>query len=194
MRALAAVAGQTIEMCGALLDAPVIVSQRTGPARAGETRSPSLSRHAPRSTDLPTRLMRRFAALLAVVLVAACTNEIDTSTRPEAVIGSYQLRSYGGQKLPVVVSTDQNGTAELLSGELVIAADKSWTEARVYRYTLGGVAQNIEFGSNGSWVLNREGAFMEFNDKALGYQFTGTAAGGSLTLYLSDGATAIYSH
>jgi hypothetical protein len=192
MGALAAVGGQTIEMCGALLGAPVIVSQRTGPVRAGEIRSrpPLAARRAP-----PTfRLMRRFAALLAVVLVAACTNEIDTSTRPEAVIGSYQLRSYGGQKLPVVVSTDQNGTAELLSGELVIAADKSWTESRVYRYTLGGVAQNIEFGSNGSWVLTREGAFMEFNDKALGYQFTGTAAGGSLTLYLSDGATAIYSH
>ena len=35
---------------------------------------------------------------------------------------------------------------------------------------------------------------MEFNDKVLGYQFTGTAAGGSLTLNLNDGSTAIYSH
>ena len=138
--------------------------------------------------------MRRLAALLAVILVAACSNEIDTSTRPEAVIGSYQLRAYGGQKLPTVVSVDQNGTAELLSGQLVIGADKSWTEARVYRYTLGGVSQQITFGSNGSWALTRDGAFMEFNDKVLGYQFTGTAAGGSLTLNLNDGSTAIYSH
>ena len=138
--------------------------------------------------------MRRLAALLAVLLVAACSNEIDTSTRPEAVIGSYQLRAYGGQKLPTVVSVDQNGTAELLSGELVIGADRSWTESRVYRYTLGGSSQQITFGSNGSWALTRDGAFMEFNDKVLGYQFTGTAAGGSLTLNLNDGATAIYSH
>jgi hypothetical protein len=138
--------------------------------------------------------MRRLAALLAVVFVAACSNEIETSTRPDAVIGSYELRSYGGQKLPTVVSNDQNGTAELLSGELVIGADKSWTESRVYRYTLGGVAQQITFGSNGSWVLTREGGYMEFNDKVLGYQFTGTAAGGSLTLNLNDGSTAIYSH
>ena len=138
--------------------------------------------------------MRRLAALLAVILVAACSNEIDTSTRPEAVIGSYQLRAYGGQKLPTVVSVDQNGTAELLSGQLVIGADKSWTEARVYRYTLGGVSQQITFGSNGSWALTRDGAFMEFNDKVLGYQFTGTAAGGSLTLNLNDGSTAVYSH
>lgn len=138
--------------------------------------------------------MRRLAALLAVVLVTACSNEIDTSTRPDAVIGSYQLRSYGGQKLPTVVSVDQNGTAELLSGEMVIGADRSWTESRVYRYTLGGAAQLITFGSNGSWALTREGGFMEFNDKVLGYQFTGTAAGGALTLNLNDGATAIYSH
>ena len=138
--------------------------------------------------------MRRLAALLAVILVAACSNEIDTSTRPEAVIGSYQLRAYGGQKLPTVVSVDQNGTAELLSGQLVIGADKSWTEARVYRYTLGGVSQQITFGSNGSWALTRDGAFMEFNDKVLGYQFPGTAAGGSLTLNLNDGSTAVYSH
>jgi hypothetical protein len=76
----------------------------------------------------------------------------------------------------------------------VIGADRSWTESRVYRYTLGGSSQQITFGSNGSWALTRDGAFMEFNDKVLGYQFTGTAAGGSLTLNLNDGSTAIYSH
>jgi hypothetical protein len=138
--------------------------------------------------------MRRFAALLAVVLVAACTNEIDTSTRPEAVVGSYQLRSYGGHLLPTVVMTDENGVQELVSGELVIGADKSWTEARVYRYTQGGVAQQISFGSSGSWALLRDYGYMQFNDKVLGYQFTGTAAGGSVTLSLNDGNTAIYSH
>jgi hypothetical protein len=138
--------------------------------------------------------MRRFAALLAVVLVSACTNEIDTSTRPNAVVGSYSLRSYGGQKLPTVVMTDANGTQELVSGELVIGADKSWTESRVYRYTQAGVAQQISFGSNGSWALVSDYGYMQFNDKVLGYQFTGTAAGGSVTLSLNDGNTAVYSH
>jgi hypothetical protein len=137
--------------------------------------------------------MRRFAALFAVVLVAACTNEIDTSTRPESIVGTYQLSTYGGQKLPTVVSNDQSGTMELLSGELVIAANKSWTETRVYRVTDGASSQDITFGSNGSWTLLGEGAFMQFNDQARGYQFTGTAAGGSVTLNLNDGATVIYS-
>ena len=138
--------------------------------------------------------MRRFAALLAVVLVAACSSEIDTSTRPEEIVGTYQLRRYGGQALPALVSTDQPGAMELLSGELVIDADKSWTESRVYRVTEGGVSQQFDFGSSGSWTLLGEGALMQFNDQERGYQFTGTAAGGSVTLNLNDGATVIYSH
>ena len=82
---------------------------------------------------------------------------------------------------------------ELLSGELMIASDKSWSESRVYRITDGAGVQQIVFGSSGSWALV-DGAFMQFNDKVRGYQFTGMAAGGSVTLSLSDGATVIYSH
>lgn len=137
--------------------------------------------------------MRRFAALLVAVLLTACVPELDTSTRAESVIGTYQLRSYGGRPLPTETSSDDEGTTELLSGELVIAADKSWTETRTYRYTQTGSIQQYTFGSAGSWVFLREGADMQFNDKVLGYQFTGTAAGGSVTLALNDGYTLIYS-
>jgi hypothetical protein len=137
--------------------------------------------------------MRRFAALLAAVILTACTNEIDTSTRPGSVVGSYQLKAYGGKPLPTLISTDDFGTTEVLSGELVIGADRSWTETRVYRYTQNGAAQQIAFGSSGSWTLLSGDAYMQFNDKVLGYQFTGTAAGGSVTLNLNDGNTAIYS-
>lgn len=137
--------------------------------------------------------MRRFAALLAVLLVTACTNEIDTSTRPESVIGSYQLRAYAGQRPPTQITSDSLGTTELVSGELVIAADKSWTESRVYRFVQGGAAQQYTFGSNGSWVFLSPGSpDMQFNDKVLNYQFTGTAAGGTITLSLNNGATAVY--
>ena len=137
--------------------------------------------------------MRRFAALLAVLLVTACTNEIDTSTRPESVIGSYQLRAYAGQRPPTQITSDSLWTTELVSGELVIAADKSWTESRVYRFVQGGAAQQYTFGSNGSWVFLSPGSpDMQFNDKVLNYQFTGTAAGGTITLSLNNGATAVY--
>lgn len=137
--------------------------------------------------------MRRFAALLVAVVVTACTPELDTSTRPGSVVGTYQLRSYGGRPLPTQTSADEEVTIDLLGGELVIGPDKSWSETRTYRYTQSGSVQQISFGSAGSWVYLREGADMQFNDKVVGYQFTGTAAGGSVTLNLNDGYTLIYS-
>lgn len=137
--------------------------------------------------------MRRFAALLAVILVTGCTNEIDTSVRPESVIGTYRLRAYAGQMPPTQISSDSLGTIELVSGELVIDANKSWTEARVYRFVQGGSAQQYTFGSAGSWVFLSPGSpDLQFNDKVRALQFTGTAAGGTITLSLSDGTTAIY--
>jgi hypothetical protein len=138
--------------------------------------------------------MRRLAALLAVVFLSACTNEIDQSTRPNSVFGTYQLRAYGGRSLPAVVSADQAGMTEVLSGELVIGADQSWTETRIYRYTQGSSSQSLAFGSSGSWTFLRDDASLQFNDKVYSYQFTGTAAGGSVTLNLNDGNTVVYSH
>ena len=137
--------------------------------------------------------MRRLAALLAVVFLAACTNEIDQSTRPSSVVGTYQLRTYGGRSLPAVVSADQTGLTEVLSGELVIGSDQTWTESRVIRFTQGSATQSLTFGTSGSWVFLRDYAYMQFNDKVYAYQFTGTAAGGSVTLNLNDGNAVVYS-
>jgi ABC-type phosphate transport system substrate-binding protein len=136
--------------------------------------------------------MRRFAALLAVVFLAACTNEIDQSTRPTSVAGSYQLRSYSGRSLPALVSTDSTGVLEITGGSLVIGADQSWSETQEYRLTKNGVARLASVGSSGSWLFLRDFAFMLFNDKVFNYQFSGTAAGGSVTLELDNGTSMVF--
>ena len=138
--------------------------------------------------------MRRFVALLTVVLLAACNNEIDASTRQSSVVGTYELRSYGGRSLPTVVSTDAGGVTEVLSGELVIGADNSWSETRTYRLTTSSTAQTASFVYAGSWAYIRDQASMVFNLPSLQAQFTGLAAGGSVTLSMSDGSTVVYSH
>jgi hypothetical protein len=137
--------------------------------------------------------MRRIAALLAVVFLAACTREIEQSTRPEAVMGTYQLHTYGGRSLPALVSSDTAGVWEVTSGELVLGSDQSWTETVNYRLTKGTQVQTASFGSSGSWVFMRDFAYMVFNDKVDNYQFTGTAAGGSVTLELVNGSALVYS-
>jgi len=136
--------------------------------------------------------MRRIAALLAVVFLAACTREIEQSTRPDTVAGSYQLHTYGGRLLPALVSNDTTGTLEVVGGELVIATDQSWSETVNFRLTKGSQVQSSTFGSSGSWVFLRDYAFMLFNDKIDNTQFSGTAAGGTVTLELVNGNTLIY--
>jgi hypothetical protein len=138
--------------------------------------------------------MRRFVALLTVVLLAACNTEIDASTRQSSVVGTYELRSYGGRSLPTVVSTDAGGVTEVLSGELVIGADNSWSETRTYRLTTSSTTQTASFVYTGSWTYVRDEASMMFNLPSLQAQFTGLAAGGSVTLSMSDGSTVVYSH
>lgn len=138
--------------------------------------------------------MRRFVALLTVVLLSACNNEIDASTRQSSVVGTYQLRSYGGRSLPTVVSTEQGGVTEVLGGELVIGANNTWSESRDYRLTTTDTVQTATFRYSGSWTYIRDAAYMQFNLPALQTQFTGIAAGGSVTLSLSDGSSVVYSH
>ena len=138
--------------------------------------------------------MRRFVALLTVVLLVACNTEIDQSTSPSSIVGTYQLRSYGGRLLPTVVSTDGGGITEVLSGELVIGSDNRWSETRTYRMTTPDTTQTASFVYRGSWTYDRSQASMQFNLPDFQSQFTGIAAGGSVTLSMSDGSTVVYSH
>ena len=136
--------------------------------------------------------MRRIAALIAVVFLAACTREIEQSTRPESVMGTYQLSTYGGRSLPALVSTDTAGVWEVVGGQLVIGSDQSWSETLDFRLTKGAKVQPASYGTSGSWVFLRDYAFMVFNDKVDDYQFTGTAAGGSVTLDLVNGNSLVF--
>jgi hypothetical protein len=137
--------------------------------------------------------MRRYAALLAVVFLAACGNEIEQSTRPSVVAGTYSLRTYGGRPVPAFVSTDSSGVLEIVGGTLVIGSDNTWSETQDYRLTRGAIVQTQSFGSSGSWVFLRDFAYMSFNDKVYNYQFSGTVAGGSVTLDLENGSALVYS-
>jgi len=136
--------------------------------------------------------MRRIAALLAIVFLAGCTREIEQSTRPSTVAGTYQLHSYGGRPLPAIVSNDSSGVLEVTSGEFVVGSDQSWSETVDFRLTKGTRIQNTTFGSSGSWVFWRDYAYMLFNDKIDNSQFSGTAAGGTITLELLGGTNLVY--
>jgi hypothetical protein len=136
--------------------------------------------------------MRRFALLVGIALAtASCTNEIDQSTRPDVVAGTYTLVSYGGA-LPATIGTDASGTAQVVAGELVMSNDRTWVQTFTVSVTNGAASQTFLTSSEGTWAIIREQAYVNFNDKTNGYQFSGVAAGGQVTMYTQSGRQVIY--
>jgi hypothetical protein len=134
--------------------------------------------------------MRRLVALLALTALAACTNEIDESTRPQNIVGTYQLVSLGGKPLPSTTLSSSGASLEYLGGELVLAADKGWTETLSFRVNGGSQVQSA--ASSGTWTSIRDYAYLAFSDSTNGYQFTGTASGGIIVLETASGSEMIY--
>jgi hypothetical protein len=136
--------------------------------------------------------MRRFFALVAVVVLSACTNEIDQSTRPDNIVGTYNLVSWSGALLPATVRADSLATSKVLDGQLVLTADGQWTETVSIQATAAGVTQVQAVTSFGSWNNIREVAYISFYDLLNLYQFTGTAAGNTIVLVTVGGDQLVY--
>lgn len=135
--------------------------------------------------------MRRLCLLLALALVAGCTNEIDQSTRPENIVGTYQLVSFAGARLPARIRTDSVVT-DVISGRLVLNADATWSETVEVTSRFRGQTQTLPSVSSGQWSLLRDYAYITFNDVVNGYTFTGTASGGSVVVETVSGQLLVY--
>ena len=135
--------------------------------------------------------MKRFLALAALAVLAACHNEIDQSTRPENIVGSYHLVTWGGRQLPTTIRSDSVVT-QVLDGQLVLASDHAWSETISVKTTFKGTSQTQAVTSFGSWNNIRPSAYISFNDKLKLYQFSGTAAGNTIVLNTVAGDELVY--
>lgn len=135
--------------------------------------------------------MRRSIALATFLVSGACTGEIEQSTRPENILGSYRLRSYGGTILPATIRSD-SVIVVVLAGTLVLGVDRSWSERVDVTTTTRGASSTTSSVSAGSWTQVRELAYLAFRDTITGYQFSGTAAGGDVVLETVTGRQLIY--
>ncbi|MEP6991982.1 MAG: hypothetical protein ABJA80_13710 [bacterium] len=134
--------------------------------------------------------LRRVVALFALAALGACGNEIDQSTRPINLVGTYQLVSYGGSALPVATRLDSAST--LVSGELILSADMTWSETLMLQSTSQGAARTYTQVGSGGWTILRDYAYIAFTDRLNAYSFSGTASGGTVVLQSADGSEMIY--
>jgi hypothetical protein len=135
--------------------------------------------------------MRRFLALLALVALGACSQEIDQSTRPDNIVGSYHLVSFGGTVLPATIRAD-SVNLQVLDGTLILASDGQWSETVSVQVRSGGTTQVQAVTTFGSWNNVREFAYISFFDMTNNYQFSGTASGATVVLNTVNGDQLVY--
>ncbi len=135
--------------------------------------------------------MRRIFAVLAFAVLGACSQEIDQSTRPDNLVGTYHLVSYAGALLPATIRAD-SVNLQVLDGTLIIASDGQWSETVSIQARAAGVTQVQAVTGFGSWNNIREFAYISFFDKANNYQFSGTASGATVVLNTVNGDQLVY--
>lgn len=136
--------------------------------------------------------MRHIASLLALVALTACNTDIDQSTRPDNIAGTYHLASLGGTPLPVPTTIDST-SFQLVSGELVMTANGMWTEELALT-TLSptGVKQAATSSGAGSWIILRNQAYIAFTDRLNSSSFSGVGSGNMIVLETTGGQRMVY--
>ena len=136
--------------------------------------------------------MRRLAAILGLAALAACNTDIDQSTRPDNIAGTYHLASLGGAPLPAPTTIDST-SFQLESGELVMTADGMWTESlALTTVSPSGVKQLTTSSGAGSWVILRDQAYIAFMDRRNAYSFSGVGSGNMIVLRTTGGQEMVY--
>ena len=155
----------------------------------------NLSTDAPPPTPVPNigqeARLKRSAAVAVLAILGACTNDIDQSTRPDNVAGTYHLSTYAGAALPTTRQVDTL-TVQVVSGELILGTDYTWTEALTLRPTTSTTSQTFTELGAGTWNIIRDYAYIAFTDKKNAYQFSGVASGRTIVLQSANGAQMIY--
>jgi hypothetical protein len=97
---------------------------------------------------------RAVIAVLSLVLLAAC------GTEPRALAGTYVLRSVDGITVPVILYEDDTEKDELLSGEVQLRDDGTFTDITAMRLTVNEEVRVDIVEAEGTW--SQEGSEVVF--------------------------------
>src|SRR3989442_13227949 len=91
---------------------------------------PSTSIAAPQPAPLETMRARRLHVVFAAAFIA-CNRERATAPATDFT-GVYQLESINGSQLPVLEFRDSSGKTELVSDQLIVLNNVTWSELTIF--------------------------------------------------------------
>ena len=122
--------------------------------------------------------MRRMLAIVstaAAVLLAGCGSDNSTNPTQAQVAGTWNLTTVNGSPLPFTIQATPK--IEVVSDQLVVSTNGTFTETTQTRTTNGTTVTNQTVPDGGTYSLNGTAATFIFNDGSTG---AGTVSGTTL--------------
>ena len=113
----------------------------------------------------------------ATVLLSACGSDSTTAPTPTSIAGTWNLTTVNGAALPFVLQASPK--IEILSDQIVILANGSFTQSTQARLTNGTTITTQTIPDGGTYSLNGTAATFTFTD---GGSETATVSGNSMTI------------
>jgi hypothetical protein len=133
--------------------------------------------------------MRRMLAIVctaATVLLAGCDSDDTTGPTQSSVAGTWNLTTVNGSALPYTLQPTPK--IEILSDQLVVSANGTFTESTQIRFTNGTTVTTETIPDAGTYSLNGTSATFIYNDGSTG---AGTISGNTLTV-AAPGLSLVY--
>lgn len=125
--------------------------------------------------------MRRILVMtfaFATALLAGCGSDASTAPTQASLAGVWNLSTINGSPLPYVLQAS-GPKIELLSDQIVVSANGTFSESTVARATDGGTVSTTTIPDAGTYTLNGTAATFTFSDGSSG---TATVSGNTFTV------------
>ena len=123
----------------------------------------------------------------AALTLAACGSDSSTAPTSASMAGTWNLSTVNGASLPFVVQST-NPKIEILSEQLQVNANGTFTQTAQVRYTQGTTVSTQAIADAGTYTLSGTAATFVWNDGSSG---TGTVSGAKFTVG-EDGSSFVF--
>lgn len=134
------------------------------------------------------RVFMKVAAIAVFGLTTACGGGDDGINEPASIAGTYNLQTLDGQSPPVVVFDEPGFKVEVVSGNFVLAANKTFTTNVTFRITVDSEVSTEAESFSGTYTVTASTVAFTYSD---GDTDSATLAGNTLT-FSDEGSTAVF--
>lgn len=141
---------------------------------------------------MPRIVRWRPISLLACLALSAVVAACSDSSGPDSVAGTYTLRSVNQMPLPYLIANETSGgftfKVEVISGNIALKADNTFTTVGTVRQTLGSTVSTDVTNETGTYTISGSALTLTL---ASGEVTPATLTGGTITL-VTQGVTLVF--